>query len=202
MGGVPEPTRFFHDACYEGGVRGTTALVVIGLLAARSAKAERRRLRLAVQPLYVLALTDRRDPSGGGVGADVAYNLTDGLALRATGMLGWHAADGLIAGSAGGTMSSFGAFAGITYALDVVRIVPSFDLGIGVLGLRGDDRFTHGTLVPNTTAFAVELGFGFDWWITHRWSVGAVVRYHAMLSTLERAPGFLYAGPRVSLSLP
>jgi hypothetical protein len=29
-----------------------------------------------------------------------------------------------------------------------------------------------------------------------------VLRYHALLSELERAPSFLYVGPRVSLSLP
>jgi hypothetical protein len=177
-------------------------LLALSIALALPARAERRRVRLGVQPIYVLALTDRRDPSGGGVGADVAYNLTDGLALRATSFLGWHAADGVQPGSPGGTMSSFGAFAGVTYALDVVRIVPSFDLGIGVIGLRGTDRFASGPLVANVNAFAVELGFGFDWLVTHRWSVGAVVRYHAMLSTLEKAPGFLYAGPRVSLTLP
>jgi hypothetical protein len=187
----------------KSGVTGWTWIATIGLLViCAPVHAERRRVRIGVQPLYVLALTDRRDPSGGGVGADVAYNLTDGLALRATGLLGWHAADGMTPGTAGGTMSSFGAFAGITYALDVVRIVPSFDVGVGVLGLRGTDHFSSGALVPNVTAFAVELGFGFDWLVTHRWSLGAVVRYQAMLSTLDKAPGFLYAGPRVSLTLP
>lgn len=177
-----------------------TLALAIGLLAivAPFAHAERRRVRIGVQPIYVLAIADHHAPSGGGLGADVAYNLTDGLALRATGFVGWHAEDG----PPSGTLSSFGAFAGLTYALDVVRIVPSFDLGIGAIGLRGTDHFTAAPLQPNLTAFAVELGFGFDWLVTHRWSLGAVVRYHAMLSTLDRAPSFLYAGPRVSLTLP
>ncbi|MEO6952283.1 MAG: hypothetical protein ABI321_10755 [Polyangia bacterium] len=165
--------------------------------------ADRRRVRLGVQPLYTLAFVDRRDPSGGGVGADVAYSLTDALSLRASGFVGWHDAPGLQSFSTGGTISSFGAFAGLTYALDVVRIVPSFDLGLGVLGLRGDARFSSApALLPSVNALALELGFGFDWLVTHRWSVGAVVRYHALLTELQRAPGFLYAGPRVSLTLP
>ena len=192
------------------GVQTGTALARLGLpvllalgVPARSAHAERRRLRIGVQPLYTLAFVDRRDPSGGGVGADVAYSITDALSLRATSFVGWHDADGRAPGNAGGTISSFGAFAGLTYALDVVRIVPSFDLGVGVLGLRGDARFSsQPALLPSVNAFALELGFGFDWLVTHRWSVGAVVRYHALLTELSRAPGFLYAGPRVSLTLP
>ena len=187
-----------------------TALARLGLPAllallalARPAQAERRRVRLGVQPLYALAFVDRRDPSGGGVGADVAYSLTDALSVRASAFVGWHDARGLTAADPGGTVSSFGAFAGLTYALDVVRIVPSFDLGVGVVGLRGQRTFTsRPALLPSLNALAVELGFGFDWLVTHRWSVGAVVRYHALLTELSRAPGFLYAGPRVSLTLP
>jgi hypothetical protein len=105
-----------------------------------------------------------------------------------------------------GTMSAFGAFAGITYELPVLRIVPAFDLGLGAIGLRGDARFGTSAdasiVTPPLTAFAVELGFSVDWLITRRWSLGAVVRYHALLTELERAPSFLYIGPRVSLTLP
>lgn len=170
------------------------------------AQAERSRVRIGVQPLYVLAFVDRRDPSGGGLGADVAYSVTDALSLRVSGFVGWHDARGLQSGTTtgpGGTVASFGAFAGLTYALDVVRIVPSFDLGLGVLGLRGDARFAaRPALLPSVNALALELGFGFDWLVTHRWSVGAVIRYHALLTELQHAPGFLYVGPRVSLTLP
>ena len=185
------------------------ALMIVG-----RAQAERRRARIGVQPIYAFTTVDKRDPSGGGVGVDVALGVTDALSLRATGFVAFHSAGGLttsapngsFATGPGGTTASFGAFAGITYALDVVRIVPSFDLGIGVVGLRGDPRVGTGpvatALLPAVTALAVELGFGADYLVTHTWSVGFVVRYHALLTELEHAPSFLYVGPRVSVSLP
>ncbi len=185
------------------------ALVVAAAIG--DARADRLRFRLGVQPLYALSFVDRRQPSGGGVGMDFSYGVTDSLAVRLSGFVAFHAADGLVASSpsggdtigASGTLSSFGAFAGVTYALNVLRIVPSFDLGIGALGLRGDARFgPNAALLPSVNALAVELGFGTDWLITRRWSVGFVVRYHLLLTELERAPNFLYLGPRASITFP
>jgi hypothetical protein len=177
------------------------------------AQAERPRLRLSLAPVYALAFADQRDPSGGGVGADLAVGLTPALSLRATGFVSFHHAsgralppvDGVPATGPDGTLSAFGAFVGITYELPVLRIVPAFDLGLGVIGLRGDARFGTGPqaslLDTPITAFSVELGFGVDWLITRRWALGAVVRYHALLTELERAPSFLYVGPRLSVTL-
>jgi hypothetical protein len=199
-----------------------TARLALGLLAwfivvsgaNATAHAERRRLRLSVAPMYALAIVDSRQASGGGVVTDLSFGVTDALSVRATGFVSFHAADGLSSTSPtgtqlvgpSGTIAAFGAFAGLHYELDVLRIVPSFDVGVGALGLRGDARYGTGpsasALLPSVNAFAVELGFGVDWLITRRWSVGAVVRYYTLLTELQRAPGFLYVGPRVSLSLP
>lgn len=191
-----------------------TVALLLGLLQGREGTADRRRFRLGVQPIYALSFVDRRSPSGGGVGLDLAYGLTDSLWLRASGFVALHAADGFVSRTANGvenvgadgTMSSFGAFAGLTYTLDVLRIVPAFDVGIGAIGLRGDARFGHGAgaeaLLPSITALAIELGFGTDWLITRRWSVGFVVRYHVLLTELERAPNFLYLGPRAAITFP
>jgi len=199
------------------GAKGLVSLVVVFLIfGVVPAHAEKRRVRLTLAPMYALAIVDRRDPSGGGVNADLAFGITDSLSVRATGFVSFHAASGIALPQASdstegrfgptGTLAAFGAFAGINYELPVLRIVPSFDLGVGVLGLRGDPRFGTGAdaaaLLPSVTAFAVELGFGVDWLVTQRWSVGVVVRYHALLTELERAPSFLYIGPRASVSLP
>lgn len=197
------------------GLPATLACLAAILVAVAPAAAERRRVRLGLQPIYALAYVDARDPSGGGVGADLAFGVSDALWVRATGFVSFHRAGGLeqaaAAGApptvgADGTLAAFGAFAGITYELTVLRLQPCFDLGIGVVGLRGDASFGTGpgaaALLPAITAFAVELGFGVDWLITRQWALGAVVRYHALVSELERAPSFLYVGPRLSLSLP
>ncbi len=202
---------------HEGLSRGLSFLCVV--LVASAVHAEKRRVRLGVQPVYALAYVDRRDPSGGGVGVDLAFGVTDALAVRLTGLVSFHAADGprtpMSTSSGGlsgetvgpsGSLSAYGAFAGISYSLDVLRIVPTFDLGLGVLGLRGDARFGTdagaNALLPQVNALAIELGFGADYLISRRWSVGFVLRYHALLTELERAPSFLYVGPRVSMSLP
>jgi hypothetical protein len=192
--------------------RATIGLPVAALaLWCATAQAERPHLRLTLQPLYTLAFVDQRDPSGGGVGADLALELSAAVALRVSGFVSWQAASGrplpsdpgAPAFGPAGTIASFGAFAGITYALPVLRIVPAFDLGLGVLGLRGDARFDSGAdaaaLASPITAFAVELGFGVDWLITRRWAIGGIIRYHALLTELTRAPSFLYLGPRASV---
>jgi hypothetical protein len=187
--------------------------VYIALAFVSTARAERPRLRLSVAPMYALAFIDGRDPSGGGASADLALGLTEALSIRVTGFVSFHHASGqpittsdMTRVGPDGTMSAFGAFAGISYELPVLRVVPSFDLGLGAIGLRGDARFGSGAdasiVTPPLTAFAVELGFGVDWLITRRWALGAVVRYHALVTELTRAPSFLYVGPRVSLTLP
>ncbi len=195
--------------------RAAAAVLAATVALGAPARGERRRVRLGIAPIYALAVVDRRDPSGGGVDLDLAFGVTDALSVRASGFVTFHAADGrAVPGTAGGpemigppgTIGAFGAFAGLSYELNVLRLVPSFDLGLGVIGLRGDARFGTGAgaaaLLPALDAVAIELGFGCDWLISRRWSVGWVIRYHALLTELERAPSFLYVGPRASVSLP
>ena len=195
--------------------RAAAAVLAATVALGAPARGERRRVRLGIAPIYALAVVDRRDPSGGGVDLDLAFGVTDALSVRASGFVTFHAADGrAVPDTAGGpemigppgTIGAFGAFAGLSYELNVLRLVPSFDLGLGVIGLRGDARFGTGAgaaaLLPALDAVAIELGFGCDWLISRRWSVGWVIRYHALLTELERAPSFLYVGPRASVSLP
>jgi opacity protein-like surface antigen len=165
------------------------------------AEAERRQWLLAMTPGYSLVYVDGRSPSGGGGGFEVGYGLTEALSLRASGFLSWHAAEQTKT-SPGGTIGAFSAMVGLNYTLDVIRLVPYFDVGIGLLGVRGDagfhDSAVSNLVVPSSTAFGIELGFGIDYLLTRHVALGALVRYHAFLTDITRIPVYLYVGPRVS----
>jgi hypothetical protein len=176
-----------------------TALALIAL--GGTARADFKEWSITITPSYALAYVDSRAPSGGGGGVEVGFGVTESLTLKASTFLSWHAVDATMT-TPSGTMSAFSAMLGINYALDVIRIVPSFDVAVGVLGLRGDaafgDNATANALVKPSTAFAIQLGFGVDYLITRQISVGAVVRYHALVTDITRIPVYLYVGPRVT----
>jgi hypothetical protein len=104
--------------------------------------------------------------------------------------------------TAAGTIGEFMGMVGINYSLDVIRLVPSFDLNIGLLGLRGSAAFQDtahsNTVVATSNAFGVGVGFNLDYLLTRHWSVGLVVRYHAFLTDITRIPVYLFVGPRVT----
>ena len=91
---------------------------------------------------------------------------------------------------------------GLNYSLDVIRLVPSFDLQLGLLGLRGNAAFADtaksNTVVASSTAFGIGVGFSLDYLLTRHWAIGLVVRYHAFLTDMTRIPVYLFVGPRVT----
>ena len=170
-------------------------------LASAPARAELKEWTISLMPAYALAYVDSRTANGGGGGVEVGFGITEALTLHANGFVSWHALDGNDRNS-GGTMTAFSGMLGLTYSLDVIRLVPTFDLELGVLGVRGDAAFGSGAaaerVVPSSTAFGLGLGFGLDYLITRHVSVGVLVRYHALLTDLDRIPVYLFAGPRVT----
>jgi hypothetical protein len=101
-----------------------------------------------------------------------------------------------------GPVSAFAAMVGVAYTLDVIRLNPSFEAGIGLLGVRGGANFDAGpkgsAIVAPSTAFGIQLGFAIDYLVNRHLSIGAVVRYHAFLTDITRIPVYLYVGPRVT----
>src|SRR5438874_362139 len=84
---------------------------------------------------------------------------------RASGFLGWHPVDATKS-TAAGTIGEFATLIGVNYSLDVIRLVPSFDVQFGLLGIRGDaafhDNARSNAVVSSSTAFGVGLGFSLD----------------------------------------
>jgi hypothetical protein len=179
------------------------SLVVLAIvLSPVAARADFKEWTVSVWPAYALTYVDSRAPSGTGCGMDVGFGITESLTLKATGFVSWHPV-GMTKTTSAGTIGEFSAMLGLGYALDVIRLVPSFDVAFGVLGIRGDAQFSTtakaNAVVPASTAFGVELGFALDYALTRRIEVGAVVRYHAFLTDITRVPVYLYVGPRLTI---
>lgn len=174
------------------------ALLILVPLAAR---ADYKDWTVSAFPAYAVTYVDSRSPSGAGGGLEVGFGVTESLTLKASGFLSWHPV-AQTKMTAAGTIAEFASMVGINYSLDVIRLVPSFDLNVGLLGLRGDagfkDSAKSSSVVQSSTAFGVGLGFNLDYLLTRHWALGLVVRYHAFLTDITRIPVYLFVGPRVT----
>jgi hypothetical protein len=178
------------------------AALALGMLAGLAiapgrARADFKEWSLAVMPAYSLAYVDTRTASGGGAGLDVGFGVTESLTLHASGFVSWHSLPAVPMGMPGGPMTAFAAMVGVSYALDVIQLVPAFDVSVGALGVRGGNDFGGTSVVAPSTAFGVALGVTLDYALTRRVSVGLAVRYHALITDLTRIPVYLFVGPRV-----
>jgi hypothetical protein len=168
------------------------------LCVAGAARADFKEWKIAVTPAYGVAYVDSRTASGGGVGVEAGFGITEALTLHASGFVSWHQVDATKTQSAG-TIGAYASMLGLTYTLDVIRLVPYFDLELGVIGLRGTPGFADDPkVVKSSNDFALGVGFGFDFLITRHIAAGFVVRYHALLTDITRIPVYLYVGPRIS----
>jgi Outer membrane protein beta-barrel domain len=171
------------------------------LLWCGAARAEFKEWKLAVTPAYGVAYVDSRTANGGGGGVEVGFGVTEALTLHASGFVSWHAIDGNMTQKAG-TISAYASMLGLTYTLDVIRLVPYFEIELGVIGLRGTPGFgSDDKVVKSSDDFALGVGFGLDFLITRHVAAGLVVRYHALLTDITRIPVYLYVGPRISFRL-
>jgi hypothetical protein len=170
------------------------ALVLVPALA----RAEFKEWKIAVTPAYSVGYVDSRTAHGGGGGLEVGFGITESLSLHLSGFLSWHALDATMT-QKDGIMSAYASMLGLTYTLDVIRLVPYFELQLGVVGTRGTAGFGDDELVvKSSNDFALGLGFGMDFLVTRNVAVGFLVRYHALLTDITRIPVYLYVGPRVS----
>ncbi|MBI5482752.1 MAG: hypothetical protein HY906_28110 [Deltaproteobacteria bacterium] len=168
-------------------------LAAAALLGAAPARASGGELVLAGAPLYSMVKWDQRHPSGGGVALEAAYGLNDWLWLRGVTFYTAQAASKDEAnGLPAGAISVGGAFAGLRYAFDVLRVIPFVDGGIGAF-------FSGGAGHKGRADLGVEIGIGFDYLHSRRVSFGLVARYHAFLTNVQNIPVYLYAGPRFAL---
>jgi len=173
-------------------------LALLCLLAARPARADYKEWTIAVTPAYSVAYVDSRSGNGGGGGLEVGFGVTESLTLHLSGFVSWHALDGSMTQKEG-VMTAYASMLGLTYTIDVIRLVPYFELQLGAVGVRGTAGFgDDAKVVKSSDDFALGLGFGMDYLFTRHVALGFVVRYHALLTDITRIPVYLYVGPRVT----
>ncbi len=182
-------------------VRSVGLVPALLLLVGGVARAEPKELQLGVAPVYALTYVDARKPSGGGVALDFSVGITEGLSVLAAGFVAFHPTDATEM-TPKGTLAAYAAGVGVRYAIDVIRLVPSFEVTIGVLGLRGARDFStsdaaNAVLAPRNEA-ALGLGFQLHYLIKRWVAAGFVVRYHAVLTAIDKIPVYLYVGPEVT----
>ena len=126
----------------------------------------------AVGAAFATARADGRWAPGAGVAVAGQYGLDDAWSLRAGVSGSWHpvSADAL---RPGGHVRALGCSAGVTYTLDVLRVVPFVTAGVAVQDL-------HGALRDARTDLGVELGGGADYLLDRRWSLGLELAYRIL----------------------
>ena len=124
--------------------------------------------RLGAQTVSV----DGRKPWGPTLGLDVAYGLSDAWALRATLDASSHSVSPVNPQDSRpvGNVNRQAALVGITYTIDVLRLVPYVDLDIGVVHIGG-------AVLQPQTLLAMQLGIGATWFVNRRWTAGLGFRY-------------------------
>lgn len=179
------PRRACRSRSAQLWLKGSAALW-LGLLPLL-ARGDERDLSLVAGGGYGLVVAGQgaagHSESGGGGGLRLRYGLSETLAL--------HAQGGAM-GSARGALS-YGGGLGLTYALDLLRVVPFFEVGLGVVGTTADGG-------PRA-ALGLALGLGADYVLSTRWSVGGALRYQLALSHPAALPLLLEVGPQLTLRL-
>lgn len=175
-------------------LRRFAAAALLVLAPAGPAAADEKEFLVALQPGFAFVKVGDRTAWGGGGGLDVAYGITDAFWLRLTGAYSAHSLPAGDKNNPGGQLSAWHAGAGVTYQVDIVRLVPFFDLAVGLLGLSQPGP--RGNTTSND--FGLEIGVGAEYLIDRHVALGFVARYHAYLTNINNIPVYFYAGPRVS----
>lgn len=137
---------------------------------------------------------DGRNPGGLRVQLDGLYGLSDAWALRVAGSASYHllGAD-MMAGLPAGAVSTYGLHAGVNYTLDVLRLLPFFEVAVGMFAVRGQ-------VVDSSTALGMQVGVGAEYLLDPRLGVGAVAEY--VYSPFDLLSGALRGtGPPQAFSL-
>jgi hypothetical protein len=198
---------------------------------------ERRRMQLTVAPVFAaMRLEQAGRPSGarnpirgGGAGLELDIEVIRPFGVRLSGTYTVHPvddevtrndADEAVLTAAGGQIQVGNVGASAVYAMDLGRIVPLLDLGLGVLWLRSPEGVIRGQqgsqCRPNgicdpglvcggdntcqgVPVFELHGGIAVDVLLGARWAVGIGVRYFALLSQPSIFPVYLQASARAGV---
>jgi hypothetical protein len=145
--------------------------VVLAFLAAPVRAAGANEWQLSLRAGIGVVNVGNNDPWGVAGGVDLEYGLTDAWALRGSleGSTRSVSASKQ-AGTAAGAEHADAALVGVTYTIDVLRLVPYANLLFGVAQIGGP-------LAAPVTMFASELGLGGDYYLTRQMRAGLSFQY-------------------------
>ena len=139
--------------------------------APRAARADEDDWRVSARAGLANIVADGRDPMGLGLGGEIQYGLDDAWALRLSMAGAAQRVDAQMDQQLpGGTIWSYSAFAGLGYTMDVLRLLPTFAVGLGVLGARG-------ALKSPIRHVGIQVGLGADYLVTPRFAFGLAADY-------------------------
>jgi hypothetical protein len=150
---------------------GLAALAAVTALARPAAAADEDEWRLSGRAGIASVQVDGRNPFGMTAGLGGEYGLSDAWSVHMTGNLSRHTVSANEeAGLPGGAVYTGKLLAGATYALDVLRLVPYFDVGLGLFSVSGAVK------TPRRIV-GMQAGIGAEYLLGPRWAVGAVAEY-------------------------
>jgi len=139
--------------------------------APHAARADEDDWRVSARAGLANIVADGRDPMGLGLGGEIQYGLDDAWALRLSMAGAAQRVDAQMDQQLpGGTIWSYSAFAGLGYTMDVLRLLPTFAVGLGVLGARG-------ALKSPIRHVGIQVGLGADYLVTPRFAFGLAADY-------------------------
>jgi len=155
----------------------TAATVLLALaaslaLARAAAAAGEREWQVALRLGAGTVSVDNRKPWGFAGALDIEYGLTDAWALRASFEATTHdvSKEGDTDMRPEGTIRTSAALIGVTYTVDVLRLVPYGNLQAGVINLGG-------AVTTPQTLLAMQLGVGADYFVSRRFLAGVSFQY-------------------------
>ncbi len=154
-----------------------TATVWLALVAAlalerAAAAAGEHEWQVALRAGAGTVSVDGRKPWGLAGGLDVEYGLTDAWAVRLSVEGSTHdvsKANDMDLRPAGAVRTD-AAMLGVTYTVDILRLVPYGTLQMGLLQVRG-------AVTTPQSLLAMELGVGADYYVTRRFTAGLSFHY-------------------------
>jgi hypothetical protein len=147
------------------------AVCLATMVRARAARADADDWQVAAAAGIASLKVEGRDPLGMRLSLDGQYGLDDAWAVRLTASGGRHGVTPDKDKSLpGGAIYSYSLFAGLAYSMDILRLLPSFEVGLGILGATGAVTKPH-------RAIGMHAAVGADYLLTPRWSVGGVAAY-------------------------
>ena len=149
---------------------------------------------VGLAPSYAfVVLEDQLEPDGGGAGLYLQYGITDAFSLLVTGLWTGHDIEETDSHT-GGLYSVTSVAGGISYTLDMGRLRPAIDMGVGFLHHKFGDQ--------ESTSMAILVGIAADYRLLPWLSVGAAFHYHAFWASPAQYPVYFDAGPRFGVHFP